>query len=81
MAPNEVYVIYDQANDTIHSVHSFREFALMERDKILTDATRIGRPVPYLRYAITTLEQALEWMYETDYEDKGVKVFNKIELN
>ena len=79
MAPNEVYVIYDQQNDTIHSVHALREFAMRERDKLIADATRIGRPTPFLKYAITTLDNALEWMYAADPAE--VKILNKIELN
>lgn len=80
MTPKEVFVIYDQSDDTIHSVHSFREFAMLERDRLMKTYAEAGKPIPYLRYCVTNLEEAIEWMFSSDY-DPAVKILNKLELN
>jgi len=82
MRPEDVYVVYDQGEDTIVSVHSIREFATMERDRIITVFTQAGRPAPFMRFAVTNLKEAIEWMYAPDTENQEYfRIDKKIEVN
>lgn len=71
MAPDEVFVVYNGLTDEIVSVHSNRYFAdkmrLKLRHKLSTDDVQLTPEVIEMRYMITTLQEALSWIFDNKY--------------
>ena len=83
MSPDNVFVVYDQLEDTIHSVHSVIETAMAERNRLIRVFVAAGKLSPSMRFCIDKLSVVEQWLKFVDdgpKDDKTSDYFEDVEI-
>jgi hypothetical protein len=62
MDPKNVYVIYDNNDDKILSVHPYKEFAEEKKMKLIVNNGVGSYHTSRMRYSVVSLDRAIEWL-------------------